>query len=89
MLHEAITGKKHVKVTLKVSYCESSNGIEYERVNFYTCNNLDAAALEDAISNIYGCRDMYHFLYDRDFGQGRFITICGCPESGEYDIELA
>ncbi|WP_263064756.1 hypothetical protein [Dickeya dadantii] len=89
MLHEAITSKKYIKVTLKVTACESSNGIEYERVDFYTCNNLDATELEDAISHISGCREMYHFLYDHGFGKGCFITICGCPESGEYDVELA
>jgi len=91
MLHKALTGNvktQKVDVRLNVLECESSTGVEFERVSFYTRSNLDAGALEEAISGIPGCREMYHFSYDHNTGEGTFITICGIPKSGEYDLEL-
>lgn len=91
MLHNALTGnvkKQKVKVRLEVLECESSTGVEFECVNFYTRSSLNAAALEEAISDIPGCHELSHFSYDHDTGEGKFITVCGIPKSGEYDVEL-
>ncbi|WP_208951057.1 hypothetical protein [Rahnella sp. ChDrAdgB13] len=77
-----------VKVILAVTECESATGIEFDSVCFYTRANLNKEALEEAISHIYGCHDMFDFEYDRGFGQGGFILLCGGVEPGEYEIEL-
>lgn len=77
-----------LNVRLDVEDCESISGVEFERVSFYTRTNLSPDALEEAISGIPGCRELYHFEYDVSTGEGGFITICGVPKSGEYDVDF-
>lgn len=77
-----------LNVGLDVKDSESISGVEFERVRFYTRTNLNPDALEEAISAIPGCRELYHFEYDHSTGEGGFITICGIPKTGEYDVDF-
>lgn len=89
MLYNAIApafAKQRIKLEIKVKTYESSSGIEYERAQFQTQTNLDKDILEKSISNLPGCNNIFHFLYDGDTGKGQFISLCSVPVSGEYEI---